>query len=98
MDKNISDQQIESSIENILIEYDQNIEVYKEFEIYMKDLLHEIFNNTNIKIRFTESDFISYLKNTEMRYGNDAQYFYKIINNCYNRMLLIDKYNLQEKV
>lgn len=51
MDKNISDQQIESSIENILIEYDQNIEVYKEFEIYMKDLLHEIFNNTNIKIK-----------------------------------------------
>lgn len=48
--------------------------------------------------KFTENDFINYLKNTEMRYGADAQYFYKVINNCYNRMLLIEKYNLEEKV
>lgn len=51
MDRSISDQQIESSIENILIEYDQKIEVYEEFKIYMNDLLPKIFNDTNIKIK-----------------------------------------------
>ncbi|MDD2367873.1 MAG: hypothetical protein PHQ90_01145 [Sulfuricurvum sp.] len=48
--------------------------------------------------KFTKDQFVEYLDKTEIREGKNAQYFYKTVNNCYNRMLLIKQLNLKGRI
>lgn len=48
--------------------------------------------------KFTKGEFVEYLDKMEMYEGKNAQYFYITVHNCYNRMLLIQEFNLKGRV